>query len=265
MIKLIALDLDDTLLNHNKEISVDNRQAIKRALDKGIKIVIASGRPYFRVKPILKELELDNSNHYVITYNGGRISNGDESVIYTNHIIEQPNLNKITDLIESLKLHYTVYQERDVYATSILDVIRDKPVFRGLLFKIVSKTKIKQISFANKVIVADMADAISSNREKIEEVLGSSYNILRSTPNFLEILPIEASKGLALKELIKMLNINEEEVMAIGDEENDLSMFSCAGYKIAMGNANPQLKEAATFVTLDQENSGVAAAINKYI
>lgn len=265
MIKLIAIDLDDTLLNHNKEISKDNLQAIKKALNQGIKIVIASGRPYFRVQPILKELGLNNNSHYVITYNGGRLSNGNESVIFSNHIIKQPHLNKITDLIESLQLHYTVYQECDVYATSILDAIRDKPVFRGLLFKIISSERIKQIGFANKVIVADTAEAISDNREKIEEVLASDYNILRSTPNFLEILPKAANKGLALCELSKMLNLEKDEVMAIGDEENDLSMFKYAWVKIAMGNANPLLKKEATFITLDQENSGVAVAINKYI
>ena len=265
MIKLIAIDLDDTLLDSKKQISEANRQAIKEALDKGVKVVIASGRPYFRVQPILKELGFDKEEHYVITYNGGRISNGDESKIMMSHVIAQPYLQEITTLIESLNLHYTVYQEQEVFATSILDVIRDKPVFKGLLFKIITQEDIKQITFANKVIVADLATKISECRPLIEDQLRGQFNILRSTPNFLEILPIKASKGLALGYLCQLLKLKPEEVMAIGDEENDLSMFEVAGVKVAMGNANALLKEQATFITLDQENSGVAAAINKYI
>ena len=265
MIKLIAIDLDDTLLDCEKRISDANKGAIHKAIQKGVKVVIASGRPYFRVQPILKELGLDQAEHYVITYNGGRISNGDESKIITNHEITNTSLREIISLIESLNLHYTVYQETNVFATSILDVIRDKPVFRGLLFKIVTKEKIKELKSANKVIVADLASKISNCREQIEHCLGEQYNILRSTPNFLEILPKEASKGLALKELCMLLQLLPNEVMAIGDEENDLSMFEVAGVKVAMGNANELLKARATFVTLDQENSGVAAAINKYI
>lgn len=265
MIKLVAIDLDDTLLTKNKEITNENIEAINKLNSLGLHVVIASGRPYFRVRPILDKLNLSNKNNYVISYNGSNISNGDNSIKYKELVLSNDDLNRIIDVINKYQLHYTVYYKNQVFATKILEEIKDKPVFKNLVFTFDTEENIRKLPFANKVIIAEKAELISKYRDEIECILNKDYNLLRSTPNFLEILNIDANKGLALRDLSKILNLSYEEVMAIGDEENDLPMFKYATFKIAMGNANETLKNEATFITLDQENSGVAYAINKHI
>lgn len=264
MIKLVAIDLDDTLLTKNKDITIENLNAINKLNQLGVKVVIASGRPYFRVKPILDKLGLSNKNNYVISYNGSNISNGDNSIKYKELVLSNQDLNKIVDVINKYHLHYTVYHKDLVYTTSILDEIKDKPVFKNLVFTFDTEENIRSLEFANKIIIAEKAELISLYRSEIESILNKDYNLLRSTPNFFEILNKDANKGIALKDLSSILGYNKDEVMAIGDEENDLPMYEHAAYKIAMGNANELLKKEATFVTLDQEHSGVAYAVEKH-
>ena len=106
---------------------------------------------------------------------------------------------------------------------------------------------------------------IDEIQTKIPLELNNQYNIVRSTPYFLEFLPNHVSKGNAIKILTQILNIDTDEIMVIGDEENDLSMFCCAKIKVAMKNANLQIKKRANFITESNNNSGVARAIEKFV
>lgn len=261
MIKLIAIDLDDTLLNEKKEISSENKLALKKAAQNNIKIVIASGRPFFRVYPILELIELNSEDNYVISYNGGYISNCTNTKIIKRELLTKEDIAEITNEIEKYHLDYTIYVDDDIYTLGISSQIKDKLVFRGISFKIINKDDIKKLPYANKIIIADKEEKIKKVVEDIKMHMSSRYNVVKSAQNFLEFLPLRANKGIALKELMNFLKIDKTDVAAIGDEENDLSMMECANYKIAMGNANPILKKQATFITLDQNHSGVAAAI----
>ena len=265
MIKLVAIDLDDTLLTKEKEITSINKEAIENASKMGVKIVIASGRPYFRVKPILEQLNLCDNENYVITYNGANISKADYSKVYQKNVLTKEDKDYIIDVIKKYQLHYLVYYDDLVYTTSILDEIKDKPVFYNLKFTFSTEEEILSLPYTNKIIISDNDEVISKYRNDIEKALSEKYNLLLSTPNFFEILTKNSNKGLALKELCKILGIKKEETMAIGDEENDYPMFEYAAYSIAMRNANPLLKQHAIYITDDQENSGVGKAIYKYI
>ena len=115
MIKLIAIDLDGTLLDDNKQISPLNKETIKELVAKGIKIIIASGRPYFRIKPILKELALDNDQNYVIAYNGGSISLGDGSKIVYAKWLKNKDIKKIVSYLSKTKACFNLYSADEIY------------------------------------------------------------------------------------------------------------------------------------------------------
>ena len=125
--------------------------------------------------------------------------------------------------------------------------------------------ELKKMDYANKIILADEEKTIDEIQTKIPLELNNQYNIVRSTPYFLEFLPNHVSKGNAIIILAQILNIDTDEIMVIGDEENDLSMFCCAKIKVAMKNANLQIKKRANFITESNNNSGVARAIEKFV
>lgn len=265
MIKLIAIDLDDTLLNKNKEITKENIEAIHFVKNKGIKVVIASGRPFFRVAPILEQLDLVSDNEYAISYNGSYISNTTNNKVIKRNTLNNQDINNIIDEITKYNLTFTVYVDEDIYTSGISNAIINKPVFKGINFKIVPEDVLRTFDYANKIIIADCDELINKHVTKIKENLKDKYNVLKSATDFLEFLTIDSNKGKALKDLASYLEIKEEEMMSIGDEENDLPMFKEVKFKVAMENANVKLKEKATFITKDQEHSGVAFAIYSLI
>lgn len=261
MIKLIVIDLDDTLLDKKKNISFKNIQAIQEAIANHIQIVIASGRPYFRVKPILEKLGMLNNKNYVITFNGGITSNGTNSEILDERKLDIHDLQEILKTARKYGLCFNVYQERHIYTSKIEQSILKLPVYQGVDFIYQTDEEMNQITYAHKVIFADLEMKINESKPNVIADLGKKFTIVQSTPNFLEILPLNTSKGEALKHLAKSLGINKKEIMAIGDAENDLSMFDVAETKVAMANAISELKEKATFITKSCEENGVAWAI----
>lgn len=264
-IKLIAIDLDDTLLDKDKRISKENIEAIKYATSKGIKVVITTGRPYFRIINFLKTLDLYNEDSYVITYNGSLISNATGTNILRNVSLNNEDIVKISKTIDSLNLHFNVYVDDLIYSTEVIPFIQKQKVFDGIIFSICDFDTILNLKEAAKIIICDEEEKVTNNKEEVVKLLGNDYNVLRSTPIYLEILPKDANKGKALKYLMDYLNIESKEVMAIGDEENDLPMFAFVDYKISVENGNDILKQNATFVTKKHTDSGVAFVINKYI
>ena len=143
--------------------------------------------------------------------------------------------------------------------------IANLKIFNQVHFEKRIIVELKKMDYANKIILADEEKTIDEIQTKIPLELNNRYNIVRSTPYFLEFLPNHVSKGNAIKILTQILNIDTDEIMVIGDEENDLSMFCCAKIKVAMKNANLQIKKRANFITESNNNSGVARAIEKFV
>ena len=221
MIKLIAIDLDGTLLDEQKRISRKNCQIIKRLIGDQIQVVIASGRPYFRVKKILQKLNLDTSDHYVVTYNGGSISLADGSQILDEKYLTNEEIKTIINFLTQYQCCYNLYYQDDIYTTALNPKIAKMKVFKGIKFKYTTLNTLLAMHKANKIILADDKTIIDEIKNHLPKDLVESFNIVRSTPNFLEFLPKNSSKGLAIKTIAKKLNITEDEIMVIGDEEND--------------------------------------------
>lgn len=259
MIRLIALDLDDTLLRKDKTISLNNQKAIALAKSQGIKVVIASGRPLFRIRPILESLDLMEDENYIIALNGGLITTTYQKVLYQKQFVSEDIHCIIRELIHR-QLSFMVYQDDQIYAYQLDACLSQLPIFQGVVLKECTITQLQNTSYASKLIVVDTKEQLDSCQLELVNSL-SDYTVVRTTPYFLEILPKNISKGDALGFLAKYLHILPQEMMAIGDAENDISMLKTVGVGIAMSNATEEVKRAAHFITLSCEEDGVAHAI----
>ena len=215
MIKLIALDMDGTLLNEKKELKQAEIDAIHKAVKAGVTVVLCTGRPLVGVKPFVKQLGFDTEEEYIIVNNG-----------CSTHSTKNWALVDWEELAISDIEYLSTFTTSDAVQISLFD---EEEYF----------------------VLAEQANATVST--------------VRSQDYLLEILPDGASKASGLKKLADRLSILPEEIMAIGDANNDLEMIAFAGLGIAMGNANEQVKAIAQDITDTNENNGVAKAIEKHI
>ncbi len=266
MIKLIAIDLDGTLLRSDHTISEENFQAIQKAKDHGIKIVLASGRPPCSIIRYAEELKLNSNDDYFISFNGAMVSEAKSKKIVEYFSIKGSDYKQLyklgveygfepytfdADYCIATKDYYWVQMEHEVndIGIKILENIDDMPNDEVL----------------SKVMYSSDEDFMDENIAKIPDNIYDKYTVVRSSPNFLEFLNKRANKGSAVKVLADKLGINRNDIMCMGDRGNDIHMLKYAGIGVAMGNASEETKEAADFVTLSNEENGVAFAINKFI
>lgn len=266
MYKLLAVDMDGTLLNSKGELTEKNKNALKAAMSKGVKVVITSGRAIHSIKRFLIEAGLTGENDYAITYNGGAVYNlkNFECIAYKG--ITGRNLFEIKELCESLDMKMIAYD----WNYSLAEEENEYTIFErehiGSPVKLVSyKEYVKEDDEIIKVILFDNPDALDEKMKKIPQEFYENYNIVKSLPWVLEILPKECNKGYGLEIMAKQLNIKREEIISIGDQANDLEMIEFAGLGVAMGNAIEEVKNIASYVTTDNDNDGVAAVVEKFI
>lgn len=263
MIRLIALDLDDTLLRKNKTISLENQKAIALARSQGIKVVIASGRPFFRIRPILESLDLMKDENYIIALNGGLIATTRQAVLYQKQLMSQ-DIHDIMCELSNRHLSFMMYQDNQIYTNQLDASLCQLPIFQGVRLEEQSISDLQKKSHADKLIVVDTKAQLDRNQPELVAAL-PNYTVVRTTPYFLEILPHDVNKGAAIEFLAEYLHILPQEMMAIGDAENDISMLKAVGTGVAMANAAKEVKQAAHFITLSCEEDGVAYAIQNMI
>lgn len=271
MYKLVAIDLDGTLLDTDKEISEVNKRAIALAIERGTKIVICSGRVYSGARLYAKQV---GSKDPIIACNGAVISeNLNGKVLYSNPLATEDCL-RIIDIYHKHEVYYHVYAG-DTMLTEKLDFTSLKyykknsnlPPEDKVDIEVVENMADKIRSLENKVLkfvtVSNDLCLLKLIRNEIEQI--SSIDVMSSYYNNIEVMNKGVSKGAALKRLSEQLNISPEEMIAIGDNENDISMLRYAGLGIAMENGEDIAKEAAQYVTADNNHDGVARAIEMFI
>lgn len=266
MIKLVAIDLDGTLFDSKKNISQENIAAIRKAKEMGVKVVIASGRPFCGVLPVLEKLDLLSSEDYVICYNGAKVLNvGTKELIFSKTI----NGKFVKELYHySLKANVNIHAFRtdESLITPKHNPYTDVEArINKIEDKIFDFEKIADDESFLKAMLVDEKENLDNVESNIDSYFFEDYSMVRSSLIFLEFLNKQTDKGLALEKLCAHLNITLNEVMAIGDAGNDLNMLIKAGYGVAMKNSFPYIKEAAKYETDDNENSGVAKAFERFV
>lgn len=268
MIKLIAIDLDGTLLNRQKELSAENINAVRAAADAGVTIVICTGRPKSGTKPFFEQIGL-SENEFLILNNGCSVyQSKDWQLIQSAQIslTDVANLHKLCQDYPGVDLTLTAEKDYYVVANQVPALVQ----YDGdLVFTKVKATSIETLKQKNDLIFQAMymgeETLLDQFEADVREKLDQDYSVVRSQDYILEVMPKQVTKASALKALAEHLQIDQSQVMAIGDAANDLEMITYAGLGIAMGNASQEIKDIATDVTSDCDRSGVAQAINKYV
>lgn len=260
-IKLIAIDLDDTLLRNDLTISPRAKKAISRATAAGVAVTLATGRMYASALPFARELGL---NLPLITYQGALVKYASGKVVY--HMPLPLSLTrKLLEFILPYGYHLNVYIDDELYM--------EKYSPEGQRYLKVSKVPVHLVENLPEMIDRDPTKLLIIAEEpqldalaaELRAIFGAAVNITKSKPNFLEIGHRKATKGLALKRLARSMGLRAAQVMAIGDSWNDIDMLEYAGIGVAMANAAPAVKEAADFITRHNDDDGVAEAIERIV
>lgn len=265
--KLLVLDVDGTLLNEAKEISKRTLAALLKVQQMGVRIVLASGRPTYGLLPLAKSLELGNYGGYLVSYNGCQIisaQNGEilferrinpELVPYLEKKARKNNFALLTyhddTLVTDSPENRHVQREA---ALNHLQIIREDEFSAGIDF-----------APCKCVLVSDDEEALIDLEAYWKKRLDGTMDVFRSERYFLEVVPYGIDKANTLGALLDMLKVKRDEVMAIGDGVCDVTMIQLAGMGVAMGHSPESVKACADYVTVSNEDDGVAQAVEKAI
>ncbi len=289
MYKLIAIDLDGTLLNSYGNVSNIDKEQIKKAVEKGVEVVLTSGRVTNSVENIAREVGADK---YLISGNGSTIFDFKENKPIYDRFIERNKVLQIIKLCEENSIYYNIYTDDMIIAQSLnYNVLfyhsensrkpEGKKTNINIVKNIYEYVKEKEDLKISKITVCDESNIIFPRiLEKIKkiknidvlEVAHMSRKIIKSGTEeynikyyYSEISSQNVNKWSAIQFLINKLGIKEENVIAIGDNMNDISMIKNAGLGVAMENSAPVVKEIADIVTKNNNENGVGEVIKNYI
>lgn len=263
MYKLVALDMDGTLLNENQKISDRVKKAIAEARTKGIKIILSSGRGFKGIEKYVKELQLDE---LVVSLNGAVVTDasGDE-IIFSIHM--EPEISRrIMELQKEYDIFSIIFIGKKMYVEELNEKALYFSSFEGVeLITVRSMLKFYSTQPIGKMLMIGENERLVMFKEKLLEEIGTAINATFSLPDFLEVYNINVNKGIILHKIAEYYGIKREEIIAIGDGENDTSMIEYAGLGVAMENGMDSVKNAADIITKSNTEDGVAHVIEKYI
>lgn len=262
MYKLIAIDLDGTLLTDELTITPRTIQAIQKAVELGTVVTIATGRMYPSAKQFAQQLGIDVP---VITYQGAIIKEIASNEVIYERLIPADIAQKLVDIAIEKKLHLQVYQDDILYGA----MENDKLIAYAEKSKVPYQVepdlgKLAKQGFT-KALFIEASDYLDTLQDELQALFGERAHISKSAVNYLEVTHPEANKGCALLHLASKLGIDRTETIGIGDNHNDIELIQTAGLGIAMGNAVQALKEIADYTTLSNNEDGVCHAIEKFI
>lgn len=267
MAKIIALDIDGTLLNSKGEITERTKKSLERALEEGNIVVIASGRDPNGVKEYAKILKLDHYDGLLSNYNGARITNYGKDEIIINHTLDLDEMKELLAFSEELEdMNYTIYYDGKCYTNS-MDTYRLEDTQTKNNMKLVYDPDLSyNVDFEpNNVLFACDPEKISEPLNKIYDKFSDKFTLVKSTPYYYEVMPKGVSKGESLIEIAKYYGIPMSDIIAFGDEDNDLLMIEAAGVGVVMANGSKAMLEAADYVTLSNDEDGIADYLEKYV
>ncbi|MBF8981942.1 HAD family phosphatase [Lutibacter sp. B2] len=263
--------MDGTLLNSNHEVSEKNKAALKECVEKGVHVAIATGRIYTSARVYAKHLEILTP---IIACNGAMIRNmKTDEVLYESHIKKEDCL-KVVEIAKKNQIYFHYYSG-DTFYTEELEY---SSVFYSEWNKTLNeedqiKIQLVEDAYAHiknskepiyKIqMISEDPEMLMKMRKEVEKI--SSIECCKSWHNNIEIMNKGVSKASAIKELEKLLNVQQEEIICFGDNENDISMLNYAGMGVAMDNAEDIVKQNADYITATNNEDGVEKALRKFV
>ena len=260
--RLIAIDIDYTLIGSDLMISDRTKQAIHAAIDAGSTVTLATGRMFRAAVPFAEELGLDAP---LITYDGALVKTAKSQELYWHKPIPIEDAREILAHLQSLGFHVNVYINDEVYVERLNEEARRYMDHVNVVARPVGNL----LDFLNepptKLLMMAEPETVDMLLPELERRFSDRSHVARSLPGYIEFTGKGVTKGSALAELSKRLDIPKGQVMAIGDSENDISMLSYAGIGVAVNNAGDRVKEAADYVTEGISGDGVREAIYRFV
>lgn len=262
--KLIVLDLDGTLTNSKKEISPRNRETLIRIQEEGIRLALASGRPTYGIVPLANELRMNEFGGFILSYNGGEIINWETKEMMYENVLPNEVVPMLHECARIHGLSILTYDGADIVTENAKDPYVLKEAFLNKMAVRETTEFLADIPLPiPKCLIVGEPEKLVAVESELSNALKGKINVFRSEPYFLELVPQGIDKALSLSVLLDHIGIAREEMVAIGDGYNDLSMIQFAGLGIAMGNAQEPVRKAADYITLTNDEDGVAEAIEQ--
>lgn len=266
MYKLVAMDMDGTLLREDKSISDRTKKAIQEARDKGVTVVLATGRPIEGVSRYLEELDMLTEKDYVLSYNGALVQKTKNKEAINKVALNGADLHYLKNLSDELGVNIHAFWEKKGLITPKSSKYTEvEAQINNIEIHEMNIDSIVDDEVMIKIMMIDEPEILGPAIEKLPKEVYEKYTVVRSTPYFLEFLNKDANKGLGVELLAKHLGIKREEIITLGDAGNDVHMIEYAGLGVAMGNSFDELKKIAEYITDTNENDGVAKVIEKFI
>jgi hypothetical protein len=264
--ELLVLDVDGTLVNSNKEISERTRQAVIDCQENGVKVAIASGRSTEGIRHQAKEIGLDRYGGYIISYNGGRITNFQTGEVVYDIPLPPGMIHELYDYSKQENTGILTYHDGVIIAHSDTDpyiTIDSKACDIPIC---VPKDFHKEVDFpVNKCILTGEPKHLDLLEPKAVKDFEGRLSVYRSEGFYLEMMPLGVDKAYGISKLLQKTGYNRGQLICCGDGFNDLPMISYAGLGVAMANAPDSLKELADYVAPSCDEDGLVDVINRFI
>lgn len=260
MYKLIVTDLDNTLLNKNGEVEESTKKLVEK-LNKKVSISVATGRSFASAKAIADELK---SEAPMICYNGAEITDTNGKALYSSYVPEDVQ-REIVEYVIKNNLYLQVYDQGEIVVSKLNLKAHPDPDLKYASYRETgSVEKLAEIRTPKLLIAADPKKA-AKIQEELEEIFKGRAFFAKSEAHLIEVMDIGTNKGVALKALAKYLEVSKEEVMALGDNTNDIQLLQEAGLAVAVANSVESLKKIADYVCEKERSEGFNEAIEKFI
>lgn len=263
--RAIALDLDGTLTNQDKVVTPKTREALHRARAAGAVIILASGRPTYGIMPVAECLELTRRGGYILSYNGGNIVDAKTGEKCFAQTLPETVLPLLHDYAQQKGHALLGYVGKEIVTEQPDDpyVKEESRINKMGIRKVENLLEALEPHPTKLLMTGTPADMLRAEQE-LDHTIGDKMDVFRSAPFFLELVPRGIDKARSLARLLAMINLTPADLMAFGDGYNDLSMLKLAGMGVAMENAAPEVRAEADYVTLSNEEDGVAAALQHF-
>ena len=261
--KVLVLDIDGTLTNSNKEITPETKRGIQTVLEHGHKVILASGRPTPGMRRYEKELELERYGGYLLSFNGGRSVECRTGEIVYQRLLPLSMIPGLTKFARDNGWGLCTYFGDSVISAFEPDeYVELESRINGMPIKVVDDF-VHFVDFdINKCILTAPVDKAPLLEKQLQEKYGDIVSVYRSEPFFIEIMPKNVDKATSLDRMLETVGMTRENAICCGDGFNDISMIQYAGTGVAMGNAQPAVKEAADYITGTNDEFGVVPVID---
>lgn len=265
--QMLVLDLDGTLTNSRKELTEPTRQALIEIQEAGKKVVLASGRPTYGIVPLAEALNLSKYGSYILSFNGGRITQCSSNKIIYDRVLPKEVIGPIFEIASTYPdVDIMTYENEYIIAGLTHNEYTDKEAFLNKMQVRRVDNFVDYITFPiNKLLITGEPEVLEKLMAQLQRKYNKYLSIYRSEAFFLEIMPQNIDKALSLQRLLNSIGMKADSMICCGDGYNDISMIEFAGLGVAMENAKPLVKESANFITKSNDDEGILFVINEFM